>query len=337
MDYALGVGGPLPMIGAMAKAIEDAGFESCWAAETTHTAFIPCSEAIRATTKLNVGTAITLAFPRSPTITAMEAADLDELSGGRFILGLGTQVKRINEERFSVKFEHPVPKLKEYAQAMRVVWAANRGDDVTFEGEFYKVTRPTFGGRRKPAPRDIPIYFAAVGKYMARACGEVADGLLAHPIASPKYLSEVIRPEMERGLEKAGRKLADCNLTASPLISISDDEDAARREVKLQIAFYATTRTYSAILELHGKGDLVPDLRAAFEKKDHERMIELIDDELLDEMAIAGRPDEIRDRVKPWESIADRLMTAPPWYGTTFERMLENGQALIEIFGKQPV
>jgi probable F420-dependent oxidoreductase len=336
MDYALGVGGPLSMIGPMAKAIEDAGFESCWAAETTHSAFIPCSEAIRATTRLNVGTAIALAFPRSPTITAMEVADLDELSGGRFICGLGTQVKRINQERFSVKFEHPVPKLKEYTEAMRVVWAANRGEDVTFEGEFYTITRPTFGGRRKPPPRDVPIYFAAVGKIMARACGEVADGLLAHPIASPKYLSEVVRPEMEKGLDRAGRKLGDCNLTSSPLVSIHDDEEVARREVKLQLAFYATTRTYTPILEIHDRAHIVPDLRAAFEKKDHERMIELIDDDLLDEMAIAGRPDEVKDRVKPWEAISDRLMTAPPWYGTTFERMLENGQALIEIFGKQP-
>jgi alkanesulfonate monooxygenase SsuD/methylene tetrahydromethanopterin reductase-like flavin-dependent oxidoreductase (luciferase family) len=145
-----------------------------------------------------------------------------------------------------------------------------------------------------------------------------------------------VRPAMEKGLERAGRRAGDCNLTASPLIAISDDEAAARREVKLQLAFYATTRTYSPILELHDRAHLVPDLRAAFDKKDQERMIELIDDGLLDDMAIAGRPDEVRDRIKPWEPIADRLMTAPPWYGTTFERMLENGQALIEIFGKQP-
>src|SRR5918995_558026 len=169
MNYGITVGGPMALIGPMAKMVEDAGFESCWAAETTNTAFIAASVAIQHTSRINVGTAIALAFPRSPTITAMTAADLDELSGGRFILGLGTQVKRINEERFSVKFEHPAPKLKEYAQVMRVVWAANRGEDVNFEGEFYKVTRPTFGGRRKPPPRDIPIYFAAVGKYIARA------------------------------------------------------------------------------------------------------------------------------------------------------------------------
>ena len=132
MDYGIGIGGPMAMIGPMAKMVEDAGFESCWAAETTTTAFISASIAIQHTSRIKVGTAIALAFPRSPTITAMESSDLDELSSGRFILGLGSQVKRVNEERFSVPFEHPVPKLKEYAQAMRTVWAANRGDDVTF-------------------------------------------------------------------------------------------------------------------------------------------------------------------------------------------------------------
>src|ERR687891_62890 len=114
MNYGIGVGGPMTMIGPMAKMVEDAGFESCWAAETTNTATISAAAAIQTTSSINVGTAIALAFPRSPTIMAMTAWDLDELSGGRFILGLGSQVKRVNENRFSVKFEHPAPKLKEY-------------------------------------------------------------------------------------------------------------------------------------------------------------------------------------------------------------------------------
>src|SRR5918992_5950642 len=193
------------MVGSMAKMVEDAGFESCWAAETTHTAFVTCSVAIQQTSKIKVGTAIALAFPRSPTITAMESADLDELSGGRFIIGLGTQVKRINEERFSVKFEHPAPKIKEYAEVMRVVWAANRGDDVTHDGRFYKVTRPVFGGKRQPPPRDVPIYFAAVGPIMCRTCGEVADGLIAHPLSSPKYMTELVKPAVAEGAERSGR------------------------------------------------------------------------------------------------------------------------------------
>lgn len=333
MDHGIGIGGPMGMIGSMAEMVEQAGFESCWAAETTTSSFVTAQIAIQATSKIKVGTAITLAFPRSPTITAMEAMDLDELSGGRFIIGLGTQVKRVNENRFSVKFEHPAPKLKEYAQVMRTVFAANRGDDVVFEGRFYNVTMPTFGGLRQPPPRDVPIYFAAVNKLMARYCGEVADGLLGHPLASVKYLEEVIRPAIADGAGRAGREPSACNLTASPLISISDDVDLARREVKLQIAFYATTRTYTPILELHGKADLVPKLRAAFDKKDKDEMVALIDDDLCDEIAAAGTAEEVKDRVKEWHRVADRLMVAGPWYGPSPQRMMENYQALVETFG----
>jgi probable F420-dependent oxidoreductase len=333
MDYGIGIGGPMPMIGAMAQMVEQAGFESCWAAETTNSAFVTAQIAIQATSKIKVGTAIALAFPRSPTIAAMEAMDLDELSDGRFMIGLGTQVKRVNEQRFSVPFEHPAPKLKEYAQVMRTVFAANRGDDVTFEGKFYTVTMPTFGGLRQPQPRDVPIYFAAVNKIMARNCGEVADGLLGHPLASPKYLEEVIRPAIAEGAERGGRSASDCNLTASPMISISDDEDLARREVKLQIAFYSTTRTYTPILELHDRAHIVPDLRAAFEKKDKDAMVALIDDEFCDAVAVAGSAAEVREKVKRWDSIADRLMVAGPWYGPSPERMFENYQALVETFG----
>ena len=333
MDYGIGVGGALPLVGPTAKMIEDAGFESCWVAETTNSSTVGAAAAIQATSKIKVGTAVTLAFPRSPTITAMTAWDLDELSGGRFILGLGTQVKRVNENRFSVRFEHPAPKLKEYAEVLRVVWAANRGEDIVHKGRFYSVTMPSFHASPRPDRRDVPIYFAAVGRLMARTCGEVADGLLGHPLASPKYLSEVIRPAMEEGAEKAGRKGEECNLTASPLISVSDDVDAARGELKLQIAFYATTRSYRAILELHGKADIIADLRSAFDARDKDRMIELIDDELCDQIGAAGTADEVRDRVEQWTPVADRLIVAGPWYRQSAERMMENYQALVETFG----
>jgi probable F420-dependent oxidoreductase len=333
MDHAIGVGGGMQMVGPMAKAVEDAGFESCWTAETTNTAFIQAAAALAATERIKVGTAIALAFPRSPTIAAMTAWDLDEWTGGRFICGLGSQVKRVNENRFSVPFEHPAPKLKEYVRAMRTVWAANRGEDVTFEGRFYKVTMPTFHGQPQPHRRDVPIYLAAVNEIMCKVCGEVADGLLAHPLASPRYLTEVVRPAIAAGAAKAGRKESEVNLTAAPMISISDDVDRARREVKLQIAFYATTRTYTRILEMHDRAHIVPDLRSAFERKDKDRMIELIDDDLCDEIAIAGPADEVRDRVKRYDGLADRLMLTPPWYGPKMDRLLELGTALLETFG----
>ncbi len=319
----------------MAKTVEDAGFESCWAAETTNTAFVTASVAIQATSTINVGTAVALAFPRSPTITAMTAWDLDELSAERFILGLGTQVKRVNENRFSVPFEHPAPKLKEYAQVLRTVWASNRGEERIFEGRFYRVTMPGFHARPQPQRRDVPIYFAAVGPVMSRTCGEVADGLIAHPIASPRYLREVVKPAIAEGADRAGRNASECRLVADPIISISDDVHLARREVKLQIAFYATTRTYRPILALHGKDRIIPELRDAFAAKDSDRMVALIDDELCDAIAIAGTADEAKQRVGQWESLADHMILSGPWYRQRPDRMLENFQALIDTFGRR--
>jgi probable F420-dependent oxidoreductase len=321
-------------IGALARQAEAAGFESCWAAETTNTAFVTSAAAIASTSEISVGTALALAFVRSPTITAMTAWDLDELSGGRFILGLGSQVKRVNEKRFSVRFEHPAPKLKEYVEAVRTVWAANRGERVTFSGRFYEITMPSFHAHPQPGRRIVPIYLGAVGPVMARACGEVADGLIAHPLASIDYLEEVVRPAMAAGAARSGRRESDCNLTATVLASISDDVDAARREAKLQIAFYATTRTYAAILALHGKGEIVPDLCAALGAGDREQMVKLIDDGLCDAIAAAGPADEVRERVARWEGIADRITVAGPWYGATPERMSENHDALIATFGR---
>jgi probable F420-dependent oxidoreductase len=333
MLYGIGIGGPLALIGSMAKTVEEAGFESCWVAETTNTAFIGACVAIQATSSITVGTAVALAFPRSPTITAMTAWDLAELSGERFMLGLGTQVKRVNEHRFSVPFDHPAPRLREYAQVLRTIWAANRGEDVVHSGRFYNVKMPTFHAEPQPKRGNVPIYFAAVGKLMARLAGEVADGVIGHPLASPRYLEEILRPAVEEGARSAGRSAETVNLTASPLISISDDIDLARREVKLQIAFYATTRTYLPVLELHGRGHIVPELRRAFGAGDRDRMVDLVDDELCDAIAVAGRSDEVRERAKEWERTADRLLVSSAWYGPGAGRTLENHQALVETFG----
>jgi probable F420-dependent oxidoreductase len=333
MLFGIGIGGPLPLIGSMAKMVEDAGFESCWTAETTHSAFVSASAAIQATSTIKVGTAVALAFPRSPTITAMTAWDLDELSGSRFLLGLGTQVKRVNEQRFSVPFEHPAPKLREYAQVLRTVWAANRGQGGAHRGRFYTVTMPTFHAEPEPDRRDVPILFAAVGKVMARMSGEIADGLIGHPLASPKYLEEVVVPAVAEGAARAGRATNDCRITASPLVSISDDVEAARREVKLQIAFYATTRTYLPILSLHGRASLVPELRSAFGAGDRDRMVDLIDDELCDAIGAAGPPDEVRDRLKAWGASADRLLVSGPWWGPGEGRIMDNYSAMVETFG----
>ena len=331
MKIGVAIGGNLSQVSILAAQAEAAGLESVWVAELDRTALVQAAAAISATSRIGVGTAVALAFPRSPTITAMTAWDLDELSGDRFMLGLGPQVKRVLEARFSVRVDKPGPQMREYVRAVRTVWAANRGDAVTHEGESYRITMPTFHGPLRPERRDTPILLAAVGPVMSRVCGEVADGLLGHPLASPRFLREAVRPSIDEGLARAGRPTGSCPITAMALVSLGEDADTARRAARLQIAFYATTPSYKAILALHDREALPRDLRRAFVNRDQDRMAELIDDELLDAIAIAGRPDEARDRLKAWAGVADRVVLGVPWYGMDPDRQNDAIAAALEF------
>ena len=331
MKVGVAIGGTIGEVASLAARAEAGGLESVWVAELDRTALVQAAAAISATSKIGVGTAVALAFPRSPTITAMTAWDLDEMSGNRFMLGLGPQVKRVLEARFSVRVDKPAPQMREYVQAVRTVWAANRGDAVTHEGDAYKITMPTFHGPLRPERRDTPILLAAVGPVMSRVCGEVADGLLGHPLASPRFLREAVRPAIDLGLERASRPAGACPITAMALVSLGDDADAARRAARIQIAFYATTPSYKAVLALHDRSGLPRDLRRAFVNHDLDRMAELIDDELLDAIAIAGRPDEAADRLHAWDGVADRVVLGVPWYGMKADRQRVAIEAALEF------
>ncbi len=346
MKLGIGLGGEPTDIATAARRAEAAGFESGWVAETEHSAFVQVAAAVMATSRLRVGTAVALAFPRSPTITAMEAADLAALSGGRFALGLGSQVRRIVEARFGVPFDRPAARMEEYITAVRAVWAARRGEVSAHEGRFYRITMPTFQARRvdtetttatdaaRPLP-DPPILLAAVGPLMSRAAGRVADGLIGHPFASPSWLGEVTGPAVAAGLAEAGRTTDACPITASPLVAIGDDVDAVRRAAKLQIAFYATTPNYAGILRLHGRKAVLGEVRRAFVRGDIEAMIRPIDDELLDAIAIAGRPDEARHRLAAWEDLADTAILNVPYVGVSPGFGQELFLATVEVFGPQ--
>jgi probable F420-dependent oxidoreductase len=226
--------------------------------------------------------------------------------------------------------------MREYVQALRAVWAANRGEAVVHQGEIYKITMPTFHGQPRPERRDTPILLAAVGPILSRTCGEVADGLLGHPLASPHYLREAVQPMISIGLERSGRPIGACPITAMAMVSLGDDEAAARRAARIQIAFYATTPSYKPILTMHGRGNLPRDLRRAFVNRDLDRMADLIDDELLDAIAIAGRPDEAPGRLRAWEGAAERVVLGVPWYALDQGRQREAIEAALE-FGARVV
>ena len=331
LRIGVGLGGDLRELASLARRAEDAGFESVWCAETSRSAFVQAAVIASATSTITVGTAIALAFPRSPTITAMAARDLAELSGGRFVLGLGSQVKRVNEQRFSVPFEHPAPKIAEFVEAVRAVLAAFASGTVDHRGRFYSVTMPPFPGA-PPAPGPVPVYLAAVNQGMAEAAGAVADGVLGHPMSSPRWVAEVLRPAVARGAGASGRDPASVSVTAGVILQVSEDRDEALREAAAQIAFYATTRTYRPVLELHGFEELQEPIRRAFVRGDHAEMVRVALP-MAETMAVAGTPGECREKLGAYEGVADRLLLGGAWIGPPPERIAANQRAILESFG----
>jgi probable F420-dependent oxidoreductase len=334
----VGIGGPYATLGALAQQVEQHGFDAAWVAETSQDSIIQASVAVQATERIDVGTNITLAFPRSPTVTALQAWDLNELSGDRFVTGLGSQVKRIIEERFSAEFDRPAKRMAEYVQAMRTVWEMERGSEETFDGEIYRVLRPGLTGRGKARDRKLPrVYVAAVGPLMTRAAASHADGLLGHPFTSDRYLTDDVLPRVEEALTDAGRDRADFTVCQGVILCVAEDREVAVREAKQQIAFYGTTPNYQPVFDSYDDGELTAQLRTVFKRdpRDLDALVEAVPDRALGRYAIAGTPDEVRDELADFErrTGVDHLILGGAWYGVRPERMAENLWAILETFG----
>jgi probable F420-dependent oxidoreductase len=290
LDFASVPGGPgigLAQVAETARELEEAGFDGLWTLDAAHDPYLPLVRAAASTERMSLGTAIATAFTRSPMVTAMLAWDLQALSSGRFILGLGTQVKGHNERRFSVPFESPGPRLRELVRALRHIWGAFQGEhELRFHGRFYNHDlMPAFFN---PGPIEhprIPIYLAAVRPYMYGICGEVADGVHVHPFHTIRYLRETALPALEQGLGRANRSREDVALSGTVFVIVGDrpaDEHVAR----MQLAFYASTRTYRPVLEAHGWGDLPERVRQPIAEGDLTTAAREVKDEVLAEFVV---------------------------------------------------
>jgi probable F420-dependent oxidoreductase len=309
----------LTTIPAYARKVEALGYDCLWSAETQHDPFLPLAVAATVTSKINLGTSIAVAFPRSPMILAHIAWDLAKASGGRFILGLGSQVKGHNERRFSVKFESPAPKMREVVQAMRAIWDTwQNGSKLDFKGRFFRfdLMTPFFN----PGPIEhphVPVYVAGVNRAMCRIAGEVCDGLHVHPFNSPKYLREIVRPAVEEGMARGGRAGAAFTYVTSSFVVIGDTEQELAQQkqaIKQQIAFYASTRTYEPVLAAHGWQDLVPHLHRKSVEGDWKGMANLITDEMVETYAVTGTYATIAAKLKArYEGLLDRTAFYQPY------------------------
>jgi len=305
---------PLRRMQTLARAVEDAGFGGLWLFEGGRTAYLSCAAAALAVDGIDLGTAIALAFPRSPMITAQIAWELAETTGGRFRVGLGTQVKAHIERRYGTTFDHPGPRLREYVLAMKAMFRAFRREEKpSFEGEFYRFT--LLPDMWSPGPIDVPdppIYTAGVNPWMLRMCGEVADGLHVHPLHTPRYLAEVIRPNVAAGAAKAGRDPGEIEL-ACPVFTIVGDTDEElerwRNDARFQIAFYGSTRTYRRVFEIHGWDDTPDRLHELQSKGDVAGMAAAITDEMLEQFAITSTWDGLADAIRRrYEGVADQVI-----------------------------
>ena len=312
---------------------EAAGFDLAWDWEFFNkNAFVRLAAMASATTRIGLGTGILYAFGRSPLLTASGAADLDELSDGRLVLGLGTGTKRMNEEWYGMPFERPAPKAAELCQLLRHIWAsADR--PLRFEGEFYTLAVPQYvrPGQARPT---IPIYLAGVNPIMVRTAAEAADGLVGHPIYPRSYIRDHVRPAIDEGLRRAGRRREGFTLASCVIVAISRDREQARREARQQVAFYSTVKTYDLLLDSAGFSREKEAIRRAFKTVDVAAMADAVSDEMLAATAVAGTPDECRAQLTAYDDLLDLPMLYTPTFGVEPGRVLENHRLIVETFGR---
>jgi len=298
---------------------EQVGYDGLWSAETSHDPFFPLVLAAEHTDRIMLGTGIAVAFARNPMNLAVMANDLQTLSQGRFMLGLGSQIKPHIEKRFSMPWSHPAPRMRELILAIRAIWAAwADGSRLAFRGEFYRHTLMTPMFDPGPNPYGNPrIFLAAVGEKMTEVAGEVADGVLAHGFTTERYLREVTVPALERGLAASGRSRSDVEISYPGMVVTGADEAgvaAATEAVKSQLSFYASTPAYRPVLELHGWGDLQGELNTLSKRGAWTEMAGLIDDEILDTFAVVAEIDDIAGIVKErFEGVVDRFNFYAPY------------------------
>ncbi len=313
------MGNSIEQIAAAARKAEELGYDGVITVEAGHDPFFPLLIAAEHTGRLSLGSSVAIAFPRSPFVVAQMAWDLQRFSGGRFLLGLGTQVKGHNERRYSTPWlAPPGPRLREYILCLKAIFQTFQdGARPNFSGQHYQFTliSPFFN----PGPIEhphIPIYISAVNKYMARLVGELCDGVRLHPFTSLRYVQEVLLPRIEEGARKMGRPLADIDIAAQPLIASGKDEEEvekAKGPVKQQIAFYASTRTYLPVLETHGWGEVGLQLHRLSLEGRWQEMANRISDEMLEEFAIVGTYDEVVAKLKArWGGTANSVSFGHP-------------------------
>jgi probable F420-dependent oxidoreductase len=319
-----------------ARTIEALGYDRITCSELNRDPFLPLAIAAEHTERVELATSVAIAFPRSPTVTAHLARDLNDLSEGRFVLGLGTQVKGHIQRRFATEWSSPGPRLRDYVEAVRAVWDAwDSGSGLAHDGPFYRLSlmTPEFSPGQSKFRRP-PIQIAGVNQYNLRLAGEICEGLRVHPFATRRYMETVIWPSVQEGMARSGRDPETFEMIGGGFIATGANHEEvakARENARYRIAFYGSTRTYLPVLETHGWGDLNETLRRLVAAGRWDELSAAVPDEVLDEFCVSGTYWEvlaaIRDR---YEGLVDAVSIDTPsaTNDPEFARLLEDVRAL---------
>ncbi len=334
MFKGIGVMATMGRIGDLvdtARRIEELGYHSIWVPEF-HNAdgFVRMAAVAQNTSTLTIASGIVNAFNRAPAMIAAAAADIDELSDGRLILGLGTSTRRMQERWYGIEFKPPAPRAEELIGVLRAFWG-HRGGPFRFSGRFYDIEIETYS-RPGLGREDIPVFLAGVNRRMVRAAAEVADGLVGHPLYSQQWIREAVLPSVEEGLRRSDRPRERFTIASEIITAVSHDRAEALRAAKLQVGFYATTRTYETILALSGWQGIADDLRAAFIGRDVARMAEIVPDEMVEAIAVVGTPDECREKMRRYEGQVDLPVLYSPGFGSPPDVARRLHEAMIDAF-----
>ena len=311
-----GIGWDLDKVGEQARALEELGYSGLMTAETAHDPFFPLVIAAQHTERVELMTSIAVAFGRSPMTLANIGHDLNAASKGRFVLGIGSQIRAHITKRFSMPWSNPAARMREFILAMRAIWANwHDGEPLQFAGRFYQHTLMTpFFTPTNNEYGPPKVFLAAVGPRMTEVAGEVADGVIIHAFTTERYLRETTLPALERGFAKAGKQRSDFEISYPVFVVTGQNEeelDRARTATRQQIAFYGSTPAYKPVLDSIGASELQPELNRMSKQGRWVEMGSLINDEMLDAFAVSGEPATIPAQIKArYGDLVDRTAAA---------------------------
>lgn len=322
-------GTSLEAMAGAAEAVEEAGFDAVWTSELyNRSATVTLAAIAPRTERAAIGSGILYGVGRSPLMLAAEARDLDELSGGRMILGIGNGTRRMISDWHGLDGAAPAARIEELVPLLRRIWDLAEAP-VDHEGRFYRLKIAALD--EVPAPsRAIPVYTAGVNPRMIESAGRVADGLLAHTMCNVPYLRDVAMPAVARGAEHAGRDPGEVAIATFALACAAEDADLARREAASMIAFYATVKSYATVFEHSGFGAEAKAVQKAFAARDVKAMLAAVGDPMIDEFAAAGTPAEVDERLRRYDGVVDEVVLSVPSFQVPAERVAENLALLTE-------